>query len=86
VLSEELRLSALSQLLILKQNKMDRTTKLKMKILERVDILRYFEREITPFPLQAYKILCDELKRWRIELAELEHELAVHNYKLIKSN
>jgi hypothetical protein len=65
---------------------MEKIQELKIRIIERVDILNYFSREQTPFPLSAYKLLSDELKAWKMELAEMEYELAVFNYKLIKSN
>jgi hypothetical protein len=69
-----------------KKRDMEKTTELKLKIIERAEILTFFAREQLPFPLSAYKRLSNELKAWKIELAELENETTIMNYKQIKSN
>jgi hypothetical protein len=65
---------------------MDNIQYLRIRIRERVDLLNYFTKYQIPFSVDGYKILADELRIMRIELAELEHKLSIFNYNLINSN
>ena len=59
---------------------------LRIRIRERIDLLNYFTKYQIPFSVNGYRMLCDELREMRIELAQLEYELSTFNYNLINSN
>jgi hypothetical protein len=59
---------------------------LKKKIREREGVLNFFTKYQIPFTEEGYKILANELRDWKIELAVLENVLQETTYKMIKSN
>lgn len=71
---------------MLSDNMESEANELKTKIRERQDILNYFTKYQIPFTEEGYKILADELKKWKIELAKAENELLKTNYRMIKQN
>ena len=78
--------SLTSSLFTLTGNIMTKTDELKIRIVEREDLLRYFVKYQMPFTESGYRFLCNELKDWKDELADLETNEFKETYKFIRNN
>jgi putative effector of murein hydrolase LrgA (UPF0299 family) len=64
----------------------DEINSLKIKIIEREDLIQHMVKYQVPFSIQGYRILFDDILSDRIKLAKLQYDVAIKNRNQVMSN